>query len=79
MSNNTAALIVVADDNEVTHLVSSSPAIPGCRPGDRDVLCGAAFATDSPQHITEVDCGDCLLASQPFWELPSWTEEVYQT
>lgn len=78
MSNNTAALVVVADDNEVTHLVSSSPAIPGCRPGDRDVLCGAAFATDSLQHITEVDCGDCLLASQPFWELPSWNEEVYQ-
>lgn len=79
MSHITAALIVVANDSHITHLATSSPAIPGCRPGDRDVLCGAAFATDSLRPIVEVDCGDCLLASQPFWELPSWTEEVYQT
>lgn len=77
MSFITAALRSVTDDNNTTHLVAHSPAIPGTKPTDRDVLCGASFATDATVPITDIDCGDCLLASQPYWELPSWTEEIH--
>lgn len=74
MSRTTAALLVVSDDAGTTHLVGSSPAIAGSKHNDRDIFCGAAFACDSPVPVIDVECGDCLLASQPFWELPSWSE-----
>lgn len=74
MSHPTTALLVVSDDTGITHLVASSPAIPGSRHSDRDVLCGAAFACDSTSAVVEVECGDCLLASQPYWLMPSWAE-----
>ena len=74
MSNITAALLVVRDDNNTTHLAATSPAIAGSRPTDRDILCGASFACDTTQDVVDVDCGDCLLFSTPFWDLPSWTE-----
>ena len=70
----TASLLVVTDDAGTTHLVGSSPAITGSKHTDRDVLCGAAFASDSTAAVLDVECGDCLLASQPYWDLPSWSE-----
>ena len=74
MSAATSSLLVVSDDTGKTHLVGHSPTIPGSRPNDRDVLCGAAFASDSTVAVVDVDCGECLIASQPFWCLPSWNE-----
>ena len=74
MSLVTAALLVVSDDNKLTHLVGFTPAVAGARPSDRDVLCGADYACDSPVPVVEIDCGECLIASQPYWGLPSWTE-----
>ena len=70
----TAALLVVRDDTNTTHLIVTSPSIPGNRPTDRDVLCGANFASDTALPVVDVECGDCLLASLGYWGLPSWTE-----
>jgi len=67
------ALRVVADDTGHTHLVGSSPELPGSHPSDRDTLCGAPFATDTLGiPIAEIDCGDCLMDSQQWWDMPSW-------
>lgn len=74
---STPALLVVADDDALTHLVVGSPAIPGARPDDRDILCGAPFAQDKPAAtVADVDCGDCLILSLPYWDLPSWADQV---
>ena len=76
MSTITAALLVVTADDGDTHLVATSPALHGARPEDRDVLCGARYASESTTPIMEIDCGDCLLASQRYWSLPAWAERV---
>lgn len=77
MSEITKALLVVVDDHKKSHLVASSPAICGSRPDDRDVICGADYAQDRPRlRAEEVDCGECLIGSPPYWDLPSWAERV---
>lgn len=76
--SQTAALIVVEGDDMRTHLVASSPAIPGHRPNLPTCLCGAKRTTNSFTHISEVDCGECLLESSRFWGLPGWHVEAAQ-
>lgn len=74
--SNTAALTVVEASDGTTHLVASSPAIPGQHPGLSRCLCGTIKHNESFAHISAVDCGECLLGSSRYWGLPGWKVEV---
>lgn len=79
MTHVAAALRVVLGTDDITHLVGTSPAIPGCRPTDSQPLCGVETTGGCTQPVSEVECSPCLTASTRFWTLPSWTEEIHLT
>lgn len=72
-------LQLVADRHGVTHITVSSPAIIGATPESRIVLCGAAAYAESHDPLPEVECPDCLFASQLYWGLPTWSQEAVAT
>lgn len=65
---------VMSQDTANTHLVVSSPALPGTRPDKLPVstLCGlpTIVAVDTPVH--SVSCLRCLNRSPQYMHLPAW-------
>lgn len=72
----TAALIAVRDPaTGATHLVASSPALPGGSPDQPPLtaLCGQRTGTPAPDvPAWDVDCGECVQLVGPYLELPGW-------
>ena len=72
----TAALTVVTTPTtNVTHLVPTSPAIPGTSPDQlpTGTVCGQLAGRRVPDRLVwEVDCSTCLIGSTPYWQMPSW-------
>lgn len=70
------AVSVVTATAGGTHLTGSSPALQGNHPHPTTTLCGATVRAPHHGQIYTVDCGQCLIASQPYWGLPGWTPKV---
>lgn len=65
---------VTAADNPLTHLVVTSPALPGTRPDQLPsaTLCGRVVDQEVEDHPAEVQCPRCLLRAPTFMGLPAY-------
>lgn len=74
MSVAVTAALQVVNARSRTHLVASSPAIPGASP-DRTpplTLCGVPAEDTSLVAVADVDCVDCLWRSGAYLGMPGW-------
>ena len=65
---------VTASGSPLTHLVVTSPALPGTRP-DRlpdATLCGRLVDQEIDDHPADVQCPRCLLRVPTFMGLPTY-------
>lgn len=75
MTTITAALVTVTSTDDSTHLAASSPYIHDTHP---DVPPAATLCRQPVEGVVvgvqayDVDCGNCILLSGPYLELPGW-------
>lgn len=65
---------VTATDSPVTHLVVTSPALPGTHPDQLPAatLCGRLVEHEVEDHPAEVQCPRCLMRAPTFMGLPTY-------
>ncbi|MGL5825728.1 MAG: hypothetical protein ACRCYU_13100 [Nocardioides sp.] len=65
---------VTAADAPLTHLVVSSPALPGTGPDalPATTLCGRIVGHEVAEHPSEVQCPRCLGRAPAFMALPAY-------
>lgn len=71
----TAALRPSRTTTGATHLVVSSPAVPGSSPdtASGEALCGqTTVAAASEVEVWDVDCCECVQLVGPYLALPGW-------
>ena len=65
---------VAAADSPITHLVVTSPALPGTRPDQLPpaTLCGRPVDREVEDHPADVQCPRCLMRAPKFMGLPTY-------
>ena len=65
---------VTAADSPLTHLVVTSPALPGTRPVQLPAatLCGRQVGHEVDDHPADVQCPRCLIRVPTYMGLPAY-------